>query len=154
MRAPPQSAPQTTAATLVRPSDDELDMFGITDRGKVRPDNQDHFLVCTVHPQVVIHGTSLSGAESLPLRGTRLASMFEFREAVHAGGLLSYGASSAVNYRRTAYFVDRILRGANPAGLPVEQPSAFQLVVNLRTAKSLGVAIPQSILLRADEVIA
>jgi len=84
----------------------------------------------------------------------RLASMFEFREAVHAGGLLSYGASSAVNYRRTAYFVDRILRGANPAGLPVEQPSAFQLVVNLRTAKSLGVAIPQSILLRADEVIA
>ena len=84
----------------------------------------------------------------------RLASMFEFREAVHAGGLLSYGASSAVNYRRTAYFIDRILRGANPAGLPVEQPSAFQLVVNLRTAKSLGVAIPQSILLRADEVIA
>jgi putative ABC transport system substrate-binding protein len=85
---------------------------------------------------------------------TRLASMFEFREAVHAGGLISYGASSAANYRRAAYFVDRILKGAKPAELPVEQPSAFELVVNLRTARSLGIAIPQSILVRADEVIA
>jgi len=80
--------------------------------------------------------------------------MFEFREAVHAGGLISYGASSAANYRRAAYFVDRILKGAKPAELPVEQPSAFELVVNLRTAKSLGITIPQSILVRADEVIA
>ena len=85
---------------------------------------------------------------------TRLASMFEFREAVHAGGLMSYGASSAANYRRAAYFVDRILKGTKPAELPVEQSSAFELVVNLRTAKSLGIAIPQSILVRADEVIA
>ena len=87
-------------------------------------------------------------------QSTRLASMFEFREAVHAGGLISYGASSAANYRRAAYFVDRILKGAKPAELPVEQPSAFELVVNLRTARSLGIAIPQSILVRADEVIA
>jgi len=84
----------------------------------------------------------------------RVASMFEFREAVHVGGLMSYGASSAANYRRAAYFVDRILKGAKPAELPVEQPSAFELVVNVRTAKSLGITIPQSILLRADEVIA
>ena len=67
---------------------------------------------------------------------------------------MSYGASSAANYRRAAYFVDRILKGTNPAELPVEQSSAFELVVNLRTAKSLGIAIPQSILVRADEVIA
>ena len=67
---------------------------------------------------------------------------------------MSYGASSAANYRRAAYFVDRILKGTKPAELPVEQSSAFELVVNLRTAKSLGIAIPQSILLRADEVIA
>ena len=67
---------------------------------------------------------------------------------------MSYGASSAANYRRAAYFVDRILKGTKPAELPVEQSSAFELVVNLRTAKSLGIAIPQSILVRADEVIA
>jgi putative ABC transport system substrate-binding protein len=102
--------------------------------------------------------TLAGGAVAGPLAGaaqtSRLASMFEFREAVHGGGLMSYGASGAANYRRAAYFVDRILKGAGPAELPVEQPSAFELVVSLRTAKSLGVAIPQSILLRADEVIA
>lgn len=88
----------------------------------------------------------------LALQG-RIASMFEFREAVHAGGLMSYGASSAANYRRAAYFVDRILKGAKPAELPVEQSATFELVVNLKTAKALGVHIPQAILLRADEVI-
>lgn len=84
---------------------------------------------------------------------TRIASMFEFREAVHAGGMMSYGASSEANYRRACYFVDRILKGARPAELPVEQSATFELVVNPRTAKVLGITIPQSILLRADEVI-
>ena len=88
----------------------------------------------------------------LALQG-RMASMFEFREQVQAGGLMSYGASSIANYRRAAYFVDRILKGAKPAELPVEQAATFELVVNLKTAKALGIAIPQAILLRADEVI-
>lgn len=83
----------------------------------------------------------------------RIASMFEFREAVHVGGLISYGASSTANYRRATYFVDRILKGARPADLPVEQSSTFELVVNLKTAKTLGITVPQAILLRADEVI-
>ena len=77
----------------------------------------------------------------------------EFREAVHAGGLMSYGASSAANYHRAAYFVDRILKGAKPAELPVEQPTKYDLVVNLKTAKALDVTLPRALLLRADQVI-
>jgi putative ABC transport system substrate-binding protein len=69
------------------------------------------------------------------------------------GGLLSYGADPADNFRRAASYVDRILRGAKPAELPVQLPTKFEMVVNLKTAKSLGLTVPQSILLRADEVI-
>ena len=84
---------------------------------------------------------------------SRLPSMHYDREFADAGGLMSYGADLADSYRRVAYFVDRILKGAKPADLPVEQPTKFELVINLKTAKQIGVTIPQSMLYRADKVI-
>jgi putative ABC transport system substrate-binding protein len=83
----------------------------------------------------------------------RLPSIFSQREYVAAGGLMSYGESLADFYRRTAVYVDKIFKGAKPADLPIEQPTRFYLVVNLRTAKSIGLVIPEAFLLRADEVI-
>ena len=89
---------------------------------------------------------------SLALK-SRVPSMHNRREFVEAGGLVSYGADEADSYRRVAYYVDRILKGANPADLPVEQPTKFELVFNLKTAKQIGITIPQSVLYRADKVI-
>jgi len=83
----------------------------------------------------------------------RLPSIFAFREAAEAGGLLSYGQSQVDLYRRAAGYVDRIFKGARPADLPVEQPTTLELIVNPKTANTLGLTIPQSLLLRADEVI-
>ena len=84
---------------------------------------------------------------------SRLPSVYNKREGVEAGGLMYYGADQTDSYRRVAYFVDRILKGAKPADLPVEQPTKFELVINLKTAKQIGVTIPQSLLYRADKVI-
>jgi putative tryptophan/tyrosine transport system substrate-binding protein len=83
----------------------------------------------------------------------RLPTMFTFREYVEAGGLMSYGPNLRAMHRRAAYYVDRLLRGAKPADLPVEQPTQFELVINFKTAKALGLTIPQSLLVRADEVL-
>ena len=82
-----------------------------------------------------------------------LPTMFEFRSSVEAGGLMSYGTSLTDLYRRAATFADKLLKGADPATLPVEQPTVFELVINLKTAKTLGLTIPASVLSRADEVI-
>jgi putative tryptophan/tyrosine transport system substrate-binding protein len=84
---------------------------------------------------------------------SRLPSVYYNREAVDAGGLMYYGADLVDSYRRVAYYVDRILKGAKPADLPVEQPTKFELVINLKTAKQIGLTIPQSVLYRADRVI-
>jgi len=83
----------------------------------------------------------------------RIVSMFVFREWVEAGGLLCYGPSITALFGRVAEFVDRIARGAKPADLPIEQPTTFELVANLKTAKAIGIELPTAILLRADEVI-
>jgi putative tryptophan/tyrosine transport system substrate-binding protein len=83
----------------------------------------------------------------------RLPSMFEISTRVDAGGLMSYSADDAALFRRAAVYVDKILKGAKPADLPVEQPTKFELVINLKTAKALKLTIPQSVLFRADRVI-
>jgi putative ABC transport system substrate-binding protein len=84
---------------------------------------------------------------------TRLPTVFPWREGVDAGGLMAYGANVADVYRRVATYVDRILKGTRPADLPVEQPTKFELVINLKTAKALGLTIPASLLARADHIV-
>jgi putative ABC transport system substrate-binding protein len=83
----------------------------------------------------------------------RLPSIFPFREYVEAGGLMAYGTNLAGMFRRAADYVDKILKGAQPSALPVEQPTKFEFVINLKTAQALGITIPPIVLIRADEVI-
>lgn len=83
----------------------------------------------------------------------RLPAIYQWRDYVHAGGLMSYGPNADYEWRQAAFLVDRILRGASPAELPIERPTKFELAVNLATARALGINIPQSLMVRADEVI-
>src|SRR4029453_11112627 len=83
----------------------------------------------------------------------RLPAMSAYRELVDAGGLISFGPSYAGMHRRAAYYVDRILKGAKPGDMPVERPTTFEMIINLKTAKALGLTIPQSVLQRADQII-
>ena len=83
----------------------------------------------------------------------KLPALYPYRAVVDAGGLMAYESAMLDLLARTAAYVDRILKGAKPADLPVEQPTKFELVINLKTAKALGLTIPQSLLLRADQII-
>jgi putative ABC transport system substrate-binding protein len=112
--------------------------------------NKDHSdgLVVTGGTLMLANGKRITG---LALK-SRLPSI-GYREYVNGGGLMSYGADQPDSYRRVAYYVDKILKGANPVDLPVEQPTRFEFVINFKIAKQIGLTIPQRVLLKADKVI-
>jgi putative ABC transport system substrate-binding protein len=127
----------------VRSADDFDRVFAAI--GKQRPDG----LYVLTGPLMFSNQKRIA---NLALR-SRLPSMYGRSEAAEVGGLMSYGADIAESYRRVAYYVDRILKGAKPADLPVEQPTKFQFVINLKTAKQIGVTIPPDVLARATKII-
>lgn len=106
--------------------------------------------VIIISDSATINHRNQLGAAALKYR---LPTIFANRDYLQGGGLMSYGPNLADNFRNAATYVDRILKGANPAVMPVEQPTKFELVINLKTAKALGLTIPQALLLRADEVL-
>jgi len=127
----------------VRAADDIDKVFAAL--GKQRPDG------------LYVTGGSLMNNNQKRIVGfalkSRLPSVYPYSEAVDAGGLMYYGADEADSYRRVAYYVDRILKGAKPADLPVQQPTKFELVINLKTAKQIGLTIPPEVLARANRLI-
>ena len=129
----------------VRAADDFDRVFAALN--KQRPDGL--YVLPGGGPLMFANGKRIAGFASK----SRLPSMYTSREFVDTGGLMYYGADLADSYRRAAVYVDKILKGAKPADLPVEQPKKFELVINLKTAKQIGLTIPQSLLYRADKVI-
>ena len=124
------------------------------------PNEIDSVFSALAHERVdalmVAQGPMISGQESRIVelaRKHRMATIFSFRKAVEAGGLMSYGPKPVDLYRRAADYTDRILKGAKPSELPIEQPTSFELVINLKIANALGMKIPQAILLSADDII-
>jgi putative ABC transport system substrate-binding protein len=128
----------------VRGADDFENVFAALN--KQRPDR------LYVPGRPLMNATNEKRIASFALK-SRLPSMYESKAWVEAGGLMSYGADLVDSYRRVATYVDKILKGAKPADLPVEQPTKFELVINLKTAKQIGLTIPQKVLARADKVI-
>jgi putative ABC transport system substrate-binding protein len=112
---------------------------------------REHADAVIVLPSPMLYGEHKRIVE-LAAKG-RLPTIYAAREFVEDGGLMSYGASLPDLFRRAATYVDKILKGANPADLPVEQPTKLELVINLRTAKALGLSAPATLLVQADEVI-
>jgi putative ABC transport system substrate-binding protein len=106
-------------------------------------------LLVTTDPLLFVHRTRILAAVAT----MRLPAMYGLREFVDGGGLVSYGVSLRESFRQAAAYVEKILKGAKPGELPIEQPTTYELVINLKTAKALGLTIPQPLLLRADEVI-
>jgi putative ABC transport system substrate-binding protein len=106
-------------------------------------------VIVLVDSMLIDHRTRLAGIATR----LRLPMLSATTETVAAGGLMAYGPNVRDMFRRAAFYVDKILNGANPGELPIEQPTTFELAINLRTARALGMTIPQSLMLRADEVI-
>jgi putative ABC transport system substrate-binding protein len=142
-----RSAAQVLGITLqsveIRGSDDFDSAFSAMTRERAEA------LIAFSDPLIVFHGRRITDLAAK----NRLPAVYASREVVDAGGLMSYGASSIDMFRRAAVYVGKILKGAKPADLPMEQPTKFELVINLKTAKALGLTIPRSLLLRADQVI-
>jgi len=126
-----------------RTSEELADAFGAI--AKERAD-----AVVVLADRLILHHRARMMALALQYR---LPGMYVYQELVEAGGLVSFGPNYVDIHRRAAVYVDKILKGAKPADLPVEQPTTFELAINLRTAKALGVTIPPSILLRVDRLI-
>jgi putative ABC transport system substrate-binding protein len=142
-----ESAARTLGLTLRSVPIGEPDKFDAAFRGMTRDGRQAVIILADpfmnfYRGQIV----NLAAQYNLP-------AVYGFKEYVDAGGLLSYGASLSDTFRRAATYVDKILKGAKPGDLPIEQPTKFELVINLKTAKALGLTIPPSLLQRADQVI-
>ncbi len=143
MRAAAQVLGMTLQSVEIRGPDDFDTAFSAMSRERADA------LIAFSDPLIVFHGRRIADLAAK----SRLPAVYASREVVDAGGLMSYGSSSTDMFRRAAVYVGKILKGAKPADLPMEQPTKFELVINLNTAKALGLTIPQSLFLRADQVI-
>jgi ABC-type uncharacterized transport system substrate-binding protein len=143
MRAAAQVFGMTLESVEIRGPDDFDAAFSTMARERADA------LIAFSDPSIIFHGRRIADLAAK----SRLPAVYAAREVVDVGGLMSYGPSISDMFRRAAVYVGKILKGAKPADLPMEQPTKFELVVNLKTAKALGLTIPQSLLTRADEVI-